>query len=123
MSVITRKTQIDAAVFDTANAGNEGINKLLEFHINETGELDKLILEYEYGKGKIENVKVLEGSLSSDSNLKGKFKATYQISEYSICAAIDYTDDHTMDIDFAVDKTTNELTLTGETRYERYDEL
>lgn len=123
MSAITRKTKIDASLFNTENTKNESFRQLLESHINESGELDKLILEYEYGKGKIENVKVLKGSLSSDSNLKGKFKAAYQLSEYSICAAIDYTDDHTMDIDFSIDKTTNELTLTGETRYERFDEL
>lgn len=122
MSVITRKTKINSSGIETAN-GTESLNHLLEVLINESGELDKLILEYEYGKGKIENVKVLKDSLSSDANLKGKFKAVYQISEYSICAAIDYTDDHTMDIDFAIDKTSNELILTGETRYERFDEL
>jgi len=121
MSAITRKTKIDASFFDISNI--ENLNQLLESHINETGELDKLILEYEYGKGKIENVRVLKDSLSSNANLNGKFKAAYQLSEYSICAAIDYTDDHTMDIDFSIDKTTNELTLTGETRYERFDEL
>lgn len=123
MSAITRKTKIEASLFYDTKENNKQFIQLLEHHINKTGELDELILDYEYGKGKIENVEILKDTLISDENLKGKFKACYQISEFSMCAAIDYTDTHTMDIDFAIDKDTNELILTGETRYERFDEI
>lgn len=123
MPAITRKTKIDASAFYDTEENPKQLIHLLHHHICKTGELEKLILDYEYGKGKIENIGILKDSLVSDHNLKGKFKAEYQISEFSMCAAIDYTDDHAMDIDFAIDKDTNELILTGETRYERSDEL
>ncbi|WP_214226273.1 hypothetical protein [Pedobacter sp. B4-66] len=123
MSAITRKTKIDASLFYDTKDNNKQLIQLLEHHINKTGELEKLILDYEYGKGKIDNIEILKDTLVSNENLIGKFKAGYHISEYSICAAIDYTDVHSMDIDFAIDKDTNELILTGETRYERFDEI
>jgi hypothetical protein len=123
MSAITRKTKIEASVFDDSKENTKQLIQLLEHHICKTGELERLILNYEYGKGKIENIGILKDTLVSDENLKGKFKAGYQISEFSMCAAIDYTDNHSMDIDFAIDKNTNELILTGETRYERSDEI
>lgn len=123
MPAITRKTKIDASAFYDTEENHKQLIHLLHHHICKTGELEKLILDYEYGKGKIENIGILKDSLVSDHNLTGKFKAGYQISEFSMCAAIDYTDDHAMDIDFVIDKVTNELILTGETRYERLDEL
>ena len=123
MPSITRKTKIDASAFYDTKENNKQLVHLLEHHICKTGELEKLILDYEYGKGKIENIEILKNTLVSDYSLKGKFKAGYQISEFSMCAAIDYTDNHAMDIDFVIDKITNELILTGETRYERSDEL
>lgn len=123
MPAITRKTKIEASLFYDAKENKKQLIHLLEHHINKTGELEQLILDYEYGKGKIENIEIIKDTLGSDDNLKGKFKAGYQISEFSMCAAIDYTDNHAMDIDFEIDKTANELILTGETRYERSDEI
>lgn len=91
--------------------------------VMELGVLESLILEYEYGKGKLQHVHVIPGSFELNDEASGQFKAGYELNEFSLCAAIDYTATENMIVHFKIDTTIGEITLTGEQRNERFDEL
>lgn len=95
----------------------------LEQEIANSGKLDALILEYEYGNGKLQHVHIIPETLKFNSDTEGRFNAGYELNEYSLCAAIDYTATNDMVIDFKINKFNNEIILTGEDRLERLDEI
>ncbi|TDQ11391.1 hypothetical protein [Pedobacter metabolipauper] len=95
----------------------------LKKEIDQSGALEKLILDYEYGKGKIQNVSIIPDTIMFTEKGRGRFKAGYDINEYSLCAAIDYIGENKMDITFDIDDKKNQLFLSGENRIERVDEL
>ena len=77
-----------------------------------------LMLDYEYGKGNLHNVKLIENSLVMSSETTGTVNVSYDISEFSVCSALDYTGAYTMRLDFKLDLKSGEVILTGEERYE-----
>jgi len=91
--------------------------------ITEKGILEGLILEYEYGKGKLQHAHIIPDSFILNDETSGQFKAGYELNEFSLCAAIDYTAKDAMTIQFKIDQIGQEITLTGEQRNERFDEL
>jgi len=93
----------------------------LEQQINSSPALESLVLEYEYGNGKLQLVKIVPGSLVLESDTEGKFEAGYELNEFSLCAAIDYTATHRMVVKFSINEQT--VVLTGEDRRERSDEI
>lgn len=87
-----------------------------------SGVLESLILEYEYGNGKLQHIHLAPDTLIFHDEKNGQFQVGYELSEYSLCAAIDYTTTYHMFVSFS--KTENdEIVLTGEERNERSDEL
>ncbi|MES2454552.1 MAG: hypothetical protein V4594_03385 [Bacteroidota bacterium] len=93
----------------------------LEQQINSSPALASLILEYEYGNGKLQLVKIVSGSLVLENDTQGHFEVGYELNEFSLCAAIDYTATHRMVVKFSINEQT--VVLTGEDRRERSDEI
>lgn len=77
-----------------------------------------LMLDYEYGKGNLQNVTLSKDSLVFHSENTGELKVNYDINEFSVCSALDYTGAYTMLLNFELDQESGELSLTGEERYE-----
>ncbi|MGY4385017.1 hypothetical protein ACVWYN_002053 [Pedobacter sp. UYP24] len=88
-----------------------------------SGVFYTLLLDYEYGKGNLQNISAKSNSIEFTSSTAGFLYLGYDINEFSMCAAIDYTTEYTMKIDFKIDYDTNKIIFTGEERYERQDEL
>lgn len=116
---VSRKFKAENIIKADGNTLEQEISR----QVIEQGTLESLILEYEYGKGKLQHVHVIAGSFALSNETSGVFKAGYELNEFSMCAAIDYTATETMTIRFESDKTSGEVTLTGEQRNERFDEL
>lgn len=90
----------------------------LETVLSGSKVLYTLILDYEYGKGNLQNVTLSPGSLVFTSEDTGTLKVNYDINEFSVCSAFDYTGAYAMLLNFKLDKHTGEVSLTGEERYE-----
>lgn len=121
MSIITRKIPTDIDPLKTDLTNNTLLIQYVKNQLAKTEELEKLIIDYEYGKGRIQEIKIIKDSFIVTGKLKGSFKCSYEINEYSLCAAIDYTTTYSMTIDFEI--VDNDLILSGEQRYERSDEI
>ncbi|HKG04998.1 MAG TPA: hypothetical protein VKB19_00995 [Pedobacter sp.] len=107
----------------TGNYNQDEMAQWITAEVTKSGALEGLILEYEYGKGKLQQVQMVPESLSFKDETSGSFKASYELNEFSLCAAIDYTASNYMIIDFELDKAKNEITLNGEEIRERSDEI
>jgi len=90
----------------------------LEEQLANSKVLYTLILDYEYGKGNLQNVALERNSLCFITANTGTVKVTYDINEFSVCSALDYTGAYSMILNFNLDTATNEISLTGEERYE-----
>lgn len=90
----------------------------LEATLSGSKVLYTLMLDYEYGKGNLQNVTLSPGSLVFTSKDTGTLKVNYDINEFSVCAALDYTGAYSMILNFKIDQNTGEISLTGEERYE-----
>jgi hypothetical protein len=90
----------------------------LEAILSGSKVLYTLMLDYEYGKGNLQNVTLSPGSLVFTSKNTGTLKVNYDINEFSVCAALDYTGAYSMILNFKIDQNTGEISLTGEERYE-----
>jgi hypothetical protein len=90
----------------------------LEEQLANSKVLYTLILDYEYGKGNLQNVALERNSLCFTTANTGTMKVTYDINEFSVCSALDYTGAYSMILNFNLDTATNEISLTGEERYE-----
>jgi hypothetical protein len=116
--IVTRRFRSDLAL----EQENKFFLRDLEKELLSNGILQDLILEYEYGKGKLQHIHIIPGTLTFQNKDNGQLSAGYELNEYSLCAAIDYTASHQMWIKVAIENQ-NEFVLTGEMRYERSDEL
>lgn len=123
MSINTITSPLSAHLLDSLVADHPNKIQLLISEIEEKKLLYKLLLIYEYGKGNLNNISLISDSLSFTTALKGYFKTGYDISEFSLCAAIDYTAQYDMRIDFEVNPAKAELLLSGEDIRERFDEI
>ena len=97
---------------------SEQTPKQLEHILSESKILYTIILNYEYGKGNLQNVKLLQDSLVFKSENSGVLSVSYDINEFSVCAAIDFTGAYRMTLDFELDLSQGEISLTGEERYD-----
>lgn len=77
-----------------------------------------LILHYEYGKGNLQNVNLIGDSLKFDTDTLGTIEVGYDINEFSVCAALDFTGEYRMTVQFKIDVDNQVLAITGEERYE-----
>ena len=77
-----------------------------------------LILHYEYGKGNLQNVNLIGDSLKFETDTLGTIEVGYDINEFSVCAALDFTGEYRMTVKFKIDIDNKLLILTGEERYE-----
>ena len=92
--------------------------KYLETILSGSKALYTLMLDYEYGKGNLQNVTLSPNSLVFTSEYSGTLKVNYDINEFSVCSALDYTGAYTMPLNFKLNQQTGEISLTGEERYE-----
>lgn len=99
--------------FTPDQAENALISILIESKL-----LYTLILHYEYGKGNIQNVQLIKDSINFETDSSGTLAVGYDINEFSVCAAIDYTGQYKMLLHFVLDPLNLSLLLTGEERYE-----
>jgi hypothetical protein len=53
-----------------------------------------------------------------NSETTGSLSVSYDISEFSVCSALDYTGTYKMLLNFKLDLERGEVILTGEERYE-----
>ena len=90
----------------------------LESILSNSKVLYTLMLDYEYGKGNLQNVTLSKDSLVFQSESTGELKVNYDINEFSVCAALDYTGAYTMLLSFRLDTEESEVSLTGEERYQ-----
>jgi hypothetical protein len=90
----------------------------LEAILSGSKVLYTLILDYEYGKGNLQNVALIKDSIVFTSEGTGTLRVSYDINEFSVCAALDYTGAYTMLLHFKLNAITREISLTGEERYE-----
>lgn len=98
--------------------GSDDSSKRLEVVLSGSTVLYTLILDYEYGKGNLSNVKLIENSLVMNSEATGSFRVSYDINEFSVCSALDYTGVYSMLLNFVLNWESAEIVLTGEDRYE-----
>jgi hypothetical protein len=96
----------------------EQMPKQLEDILSESKVLYTIILNYEYGKGNLQNVKMVKDSLVFKAENSGIVEVSYDINEFSVCAAIDFTGAHNMTLSFELDFSQGEISLTGEERYD-----
>jgi hypothetical protein len=97
---------------------SDNASKHLESILLGSKVLYTLMLDYEYGKGNLQNVALIEDSLIASTDSTGTFKLSYDINEFSVCAALDYTGAYTMVVNYKLNLDAGELVLTGEDRYE-----
>ena len=97
---------------------NDSRAQKLESILSNSKVLYTLMLDYEYGKGNLQNVTLSNDSLVFKSKNTGELKVNYDINEFSVCAALDYTGAYTMLLKFELDPEKGEVSLTGEERYE-----
>ncbi|MBC7567873.1 MAG: hypothetical protein H7223_13015 [Pedobacter sp.] len=113
----TEKIKLSAESNANIKGGNLD-SKKLEAILLESKVLYTLMLDYEYGKGNLQNVELVDDSLIFTSAHAGILKVSYDINEFSICSALDYTGAYKMLLNFQIDVQTGEISLTGEERFE-----
>ncbi|MFP5080167.1 hypothetical protein [Pedobacter sp. JCM 36344] len=113
----TEKIKLSAKSIANIKEGNLD-SKKLEAILSDSKVLYTLILDYEYGKGNLQNVELVDDSLIFTSAYGGILKVSYDINEFSVCSALDYTGEYKMLLNFQIDVQTGGISLTGEERYE-----
>jgi hypothetical protein len=96
----------------------EQLSKQLADILSESKILYTIILNYEYGKGNLQNVKLVKDSIVFNSGNSGVLRVSYDINEFSVCAAIDFTGAYSMILSFSLDLSQGEIRITGEERYD-----
>ncbi|MHA4895312.1 hypothetical protein ACXZ1K_11205 [Pedobacter sp. PWIIR3] len=123
MNRISREIAITEGMANSLQCTNSIDRRKFITEVEATRLFYSLILDYEYGKGNLQNVKPDVDSLIITNNLEGSLLVGYDINEFSLCAAIDYTAAFAMKIDFKIDFRLGKIIFTGEERYERNDEF
>ncbi|MES2830020.1 MAG: hypothetical protein V4687_17820 [Bacteroidota bacterium] len=123
MTVVSKQTVFTAAMKNALEVIPQEGPGQLEAAILNSGILYSIILEYEYGKGNLQDVRQVTNSLTFNGTHTGMLMVSYAINEFSMCAAIDYTERFVMKIEFKINLFQTEITFSGEQRYERNDEF
>ena len=84
---------------------------------NHKTEIGYLIDHYLPGRYKVSVFKIID--LSFEAELQGRFKINYNATEFSGCELTETELDNYLNVKFAIDKDTLQVTLTGEEIRER----
>ena len=113
----TEETKLLPGILNSAFSRAEAIEQVMAT-LAGSKVLYTLILHYEYGKGNLQNVNLIGNSLQFETDTSGTIQVGYDINEFSVCAALDFTGEYQMTVQFKIDVDNQALTLTGEERYE-----